>query len=61
MHKDQSVTFAATVTPATVTAAKFDWVFGDGTTRTTTGSKTIKVYSSAGTKKVTATDASPGE
>jgi hypothetical protein len=40
-------------------------VFGDGTTRTMTGSKTIKVYSSAGTKKVTvkvtATDASPGK
>jgi hypothetical protein len=39
-------------------------VFGDGTTRTTTGNETIKVYSSAGTKKVTvkltATDASTG-
>jgi PKD repeat protein len=45
--------------------ATFDWVFGDGTTRTTTGNKTIKVYASAGTKKptvkVTATDASPGK
>jgi PKD repeat protein len=39
-------------------------VFGDGSTRTTTGSETIKVYTSAGTKKVkvtvTATDASTG-
>jgi PKD repeat protein len=35
-------------------------VLGDGSTRTTTGSETIKVYTSAGTKKVkvtvTATD-----
>jgi PKD repeat protein len=61
---NQGVTFTATVTPATITPDKFDWVLGDGSTRTTTGSETIKVYTSAGTKKVkvtvTATDASTG-
>jgi PKD repeat protein len=61
---NQSVTFTATVTPATVTPEKFDWEFGDGTTRTTTGNETIKAYTSAGTKKakvtVTATDGSKG-
>jgi PKD domain len=50
------------VTPTTITPAKFDWVFGDGSTRTTTGSETINVYASAATKKVkvtvTATDGS---
>jgi PKD repeat protein len=59
---NQSVTFTATVTPATITPAKFDWVFGDGSTRTTTGSETINVYASTATKKVkvtvTATDGS---
>jgi hypothetical protein len=61
---NHSVTFTATVTPATVVPARFDWVFGDGTVRTTTGNETIKVYSSSGTKKVkvtvTATDGSTG-
>ena len=61
---NESENFFTTVTPATITPDKFDWVFGDGSTRTTTGSETIKVYTSAGTKKVkvtvTATDASTG-
>jgi len=63
-HVNQSVTFTATVSPTTVTVEKFEWVFGDGTTRTTTGNETIKSYVSSGTKKVTvtvtATDGSTG-
>ncbi len=61
---NQSVTFTATVSPTTVTPEKFTWNFGDGTSRTTTGNETIKVYSSSGTKRVkvtvTATDGSTG-
>lgn len=61
---NESVTFTANVTPETVTVEKYDWDFGDGTLRTTTGNETIKVYTSAGTKKVkvtvTATDGSKG-
>ncbi len=60
---NQSVTFTATVGEGIV-AERFDWVFGDGTTRTTTGNETTKVYASSGVKKakvtVTATDGSTG-
>jgi PKD repeat protein len=43
------VTFTAAVTVgAGVTADRFDWVFGDGTTRTTTGASTTKIYTASG-------------
>jgi PKD repeat protein len=60
---NQSVTFTATVGEGVV-AERFDWVFGDGTTRTTTGNETTKAYTSTGIKRakvtVTATDGSTG-
>lgn len=43
------VTFTAAVTVgAGVSADRFDWVFGDGTTRTTTGASTTKIYTASG-------------
>jgi len=59
------VTFTATVTMGTgVNAESYDWVFGDGTSRTTTGNSTTKIYSTSGTfhAKVTvhASDGSTG-
>jgi len=59
------VTFTAAVTVgAGVTAERFDWVFGDGSTRTTTGASTTKIYTTSGTfhTKVTvhASDGSTG-
>jgi PKD domain-containing protein len=60
-----AVSFTAAVTMgAGVTADRFDWVFGDGTTATTTGASTTKIYTAAGTfhTKVTvhASDGSSG-
>jgi PKD repeat protein len=58
------VTFTATVTPITVAVVRYEWSFGDGTTRVTTGATTTKAYSSVGTKHaqvtVTASDGSTG-
>jgi PKD repeat protein len=41
------VTFTANL-GGSVTAERFDWDFGDGTTRTTTGGSTTKIYTAAG-------------
>ena len=53
--EDQVVTFSATVSGSTVPIARFDWVFGDGTSPTTSGSSTNHVYTSSGTRTVTVT------
>ncbi len=63
--RNEVITFTATVTMGTgVNAESFDWVFGDGTTSTTTGDQVTKAYSAAGTfhAKVTvhASDGSTG-
>ncbi len=62
---DQVVTFTATATTGTgVSVERYDWTFGDGSTRTTTGNQATKIYNAAGTfhakVKATATDGSTG-
>ena len=54
---DEVVTFTAAVTGTTVPIATYEWVFGDGSTQTTTGNAVSHVYTSAGTRgvRVTAT------
>lgn len=47
------VTLTATVTPAAVTISRFEWNFGDGSTRTTTGSATSYAYATGGRFTVT--------
>jgi PKD repeat protein len=64
-QKGVSVTFTATATVSgNVAIESYDWNFGDGTAKTTTGNQTSKVYNAAGTfhLKVTAhaTDGSTG-
>jgi PKD repeat protein len=59
------VTFTATVTVgAGVAIERYDWLFGDGSTKSTTGNQTTKIYSASGTfhasVTVTATDGSTG-
>lgn len=46
-----SVTFTATV-PAGTQVARYTWVFDDGTTQTTTGNTTSRVFTSRGQKVV---------
>lgn len=54
------ITLTATVTPTTIQVASFQWDFGDGTTATTTGRITQKIYTVAAatvfTVRVTVTD-----
>ena len=54
---DEVVTFTATVTGNTVPIATYEWVFGDGSTQTTSGNVVNHVYTSPGTRgvRVTAT------
>ena len=53
---NQTVTFTAAVTlPGGVSAQRYDWTFGDGTSRTTTGNQTTKAYGSSGVKTVRVT------
>lgn len=64
-QKGVPVTFTATATASSgVAIESYDWSFGDGTSKTTTGNQTSKVYGAAGTfhLKVTAhaTDGSTG-
>ena len=64
-QKGVPVTFTATATASGgVAIESYDWSFGDGTSKTTTGNQTSKVYNAAGTfhLKVTAhaTDGSTG-
>ena len=47
-----SVTFTATVTPTGLTIDRYEWTFGDGTTRTTSTNTTAKSYTSSGSKTV---------
>lgn len=41
---NNSVTFTATVTPNTVNVLRYDWDFGDGTTRSTDGPVATHIY-----------------
>ena len=52
---NQIITLTATVTGATSTIQAFQWDFGDGTTRTTTGPQVTKAYATPGTKVVSLT------
>jgi hypothetical protein len=47
------VTFTASVTPLTVPIERYEWNFGDGEVRVTTGNQTSKIYGSAGHRLVT--------
>ncbi|MBI2833811.1 MAG: PKD domain-containing protein, partial [Acidobacteria bacterium] len=49
------VSFTATVTPATVQVLRYEWSFGDGTQRITTGNSTTHAYSEIGRKVITVT------
>ena len=52
----QTVSFTATVTPATVVIVRYDWEFGDGSTLSTTSRTTTHAYGlPVGTKTVTVT------
>jgi PKD repeat protein len=58
------VTFTAAVTTTGASIDRYDWVFGDGTSRRTTGNQTTKAYGAAKTYHATvtahATDGSTG-
>jgi PKD repeat protein len=51
----QPVTFTAAVTPTSVSVARYDWTFGDGTTASTNGNTVGHVYKSPGAKTVSVT------
>jgi PKD domain/Bacterial Ig-like domain (group 1) len=52
---NQIITLTATVSGATSTILRYDWNFGDGTTASTTGNQTSKVYTTTGTFTITVT------
>jgi hypothetical protein len=52
---NQVITLTATVSGATSTIQQYQWDFGDGETRVTTGPQTTKSYSSVGTKVIRVT------
>lgn len=53
---NQTVTLTANATvPTGVVVERYEWSFGDGTSRETTGNQTTKVYTSAGVKAVRVT------
>jgi hypothetical protein len=52
---NQVITLTATVSGATSTIQQYQWDFGDGETRITTGPQTTKAYSSVGTKVIRVT------
>jgi PKD repeat protein len=52
---NEVVTFVANVTGTTVAITSYDWDFGDGSTRTTTGNSTTKIYAATGTFHATVT------
>ncbi len=52
---DEVVTFTATVSGSTVPIESFDWIFGDGTGVTTSGTSVNHVYTTSGTRTVTVT------
>jgi PKD repeat protein len=51
----RTATLTAIPSPSTLAVERYDWDFGDGTTRTTPGTTTSKVYSAPGTYTVTVT------
>jgi PKD repeat protein len=52
---DEVVSFTATVTGSAVPIESFEWIFGDGTSATTSGTTVNHVYTTAGTRTVTVT------
>ncbi len=52
---NQVITLTATVSGATSTIQQYQWDFGDGETRITTGPQTTKAYASVGTKVIRVT------
>lgn len=52
---NQVITLTATVSGATSTIQQYQWDFGDGETRITTGPQTTKAYATVGTKVIRVT------
>lgn len=53
---NQVITFTAAATaPTGVVIERYEWTFGDGTSRVTTGNQTTKAYGSSGTRTVRVT------